>query len=63
MEVSSAAYAEAESLECKSHNVIPFHQDSLKVLCDEARVEHPLAVEAVDVGRHLKIWLGSDYID
>ena len=46
-----------------SDNVMPFHQDSLKVLCDEARVDHPLAVEAVAAGRHLKILLGSVYID
>ncbi len=46
-----------------SDNVMPFHQDSLKVQSDEARVDHPLAVEAVAVGRHLKIWLGSVYID
>ena len=32
-----------------SDEVMPFHQDSLKVLCDEARVDHPLAVETVDI--------------
>ena len=46
-----------------SDEVMPFHQDSLKVLCDEARVDHPLAVKTVSVGRHLKIWLGSVYVD
>ena len=46
-----------------SDNVMPFHQDNLKVLCDEARVDHPLAVQAVAVGRHLKIWLGPVSFD
>jgi hypothetical protein len=42
-----------------SDNVVTFHQDILKLLFDDTRVDHPLAVEVVDAGRHLKIWLGS----
>ncbi len=53
-------YSKGEYAACLTMSFIPFHQDSLKGQCDEARVDHPLAVEAVAAGRHLKIWLGFD---
>ena len=31
--------------------LMQLHQDSLKVLCDQARLDHPLAVEMVAAGR------------
>ena len=40
-----------------SDNFMQFHQDSVKVLCDEARVDHPLAVETVNIVVCLWGWL------